>query len=169
MTWLLRVAMVAFVQHAAGERKDTVTTAVKMKGATKRLVDNLGVELAQLRRENAELTMKAELLSNEVRRLAPPKKPAIPEAGVSQREHHQDVKSRNAHRGEDLSQLVVHEIEGKKALDETMKNELLDRHNAYRCMHGAAPVTWDDTTALNAQSWATEIEVEMNHSPEHKG
>lgn len=168
MTWLLRIAMVAFMQYAAGEREEAVTTAIKMKSATKRLVDNLIVDLAQLRRENAELTMKAELLANEVRRLAPAEKPPAPKVTDSQRERHEDVKSKNAHRGDDLNQLMVHESEGKKAINEAMKNELLDRHNAFRCMHEATPMVWDDSIAQNAQSWATEVEGEMNHSPEDK-
>jgi len=61
----------ACVPLTMGERNEAVKTAIKMESATKTLVDNLIAELAQLRRENAEMTMKAELLANEVRRLSP--------------------------------------------------------------------------------------------------
>jgi len=69
--------------------------------------------------------------------------------------------------GRDLSQLAVDEIEGKNAVNGAMKKELLDRHNAYRCMHKAAPMRWDDKIAQNAQSWATKMKGRMKHSPGH--
>jgi len=71
MTWVLQMVMLAFVQCAAGERNEAVKTALKMESATKTLIDNLIAELGQLRRANAEMTMKAELLANEVKRLSP--------------------------------------------------------------------------------------------------
>jgi len=67
----MQVILMACVPLTMGERNEAVKTAIKMESATKTLVDNLIAELAQLRRENAEMTMKAELLANEVRRLSP--------------------------------------------------------------------------------------------------
>lgn len=32
--------------------------------------------------------------------------------------------------------------------------EMLDSHNAYRCMHNVPPMTWDSAIAENAQEWA---------------
>lgn len=32
--------------------------------------------------------------------------------------------------------------------------EVLDRHNLLRCMHGAPPLQWDDAIAASAQQWA---------------
>merc|ERR1719507_2158361 len=73
MMSLLGVVMMVSVYLGSAERNEAVKTAHKMESATKTLVDNLISELAQLRRENAEMTMKAELLANEVKRLSPSK------------------------------------------------------------------------------------------------
>jgi hypothetical protein len=32
--------------------------------------------------------------------------------------------------------------------------QVLDKHNVYRCMHGVPLLTWDDAVAANAQAWA---------------
>jgi hypothetical protein len=71
MVFVLRVAVVIFAKCVLAERNEAVKTALKMEDATKLLVDNLIAELAQLRRENAEMTMKAEMLAKEVKRLSP--------------------------------------------------------------------------------------------------
>jgi len=63
--------VVIFAKCVLAERNEAVKTALKMEDATKLLVDNLIAELAQLRRENAEMTMKAEMLAKEVKRLSP--------------------------------------------------------------------------------------------------
>jgi len=34
--------------------------------------------------------------------------------------------------------------------------DLLDRHNMYRCMHNAPALVWDEAIAANAQSWANQ-------------
>merc|ERR1719401_1214923 len=41
---------------------------------------------------------------------------------------------------------------------------VLDRHNQYRCMHGAPLMTWDDAIAANAQQYATSTGGQMRHS-----
>jgi len=66
--------------------------------------------------------------------------------------------------GKDLTPFMVDRIEGKNELDDATKKELLDRHNAYRCMHEAAPMTWDGTIAEVAQSWADKGKFE--HAPD---
>jgi len=71
MVFFFRVAVVVFAKCVLAERNEAVKTALKMEDATKLLVDNLIAELAQLRRENAEMTMKAEMLAKEVKRLSP--------------------------------------------------------------------------------------------------
>lgn len=42
--------------------------------------------------------------------------------------------------------------------------EVLDRHNLYRCMHDVPAMVWSDAIAANAQSWATETGGDMRHS-----
>jgi len=42
----------------------------------------------------------------------------------------------------------------KAAISSDEKKEMLDLHNMYRCMAGVPPLTWDDTLAKGAQSWA---------------
>jgi len=58
------------VSMASGERNEALNAALQMESATRTLVDNLIAELSELRRENADITMKAELLANEVTRLS---------------------------------------------------------------------------------------------------
>merc|ERR1719159_120273 len=41
---------------------------------------------------------------------------------------------------------------------------VFDQHNVYRCMHGLADFTWDDTIAANAQLYATSTGGQMQHS-----
>mmetsp|Transcript_57706 Transcript_57706/g.114497 ORF Transcript_57706/g.114497 Transcript_57706/m.114497 type:complete len:221 (-) Transcript_57706:165-827(-) len=71
MVFFFRIAVVVFAKCVLAERNEAVKTALKMEDATKLLVDNLIAEMAQLRRENAEMTMKAEILAKEVKRLSP--------------------------------------------------------------------------------------------------
>mmetsp|Transcript_34257 Transcript_34257/g.86627 ORF Transcript_34257/g.86627 Transcript_34257/m.86627 type:complete len:500 (-) Transcript_34257:315-1814(-) len=55
------------------------------------------------------------------------------------------------------------------ALDNaTSMQEILDRHNKYRCLHGAPPMSWNDEIAQNAQAWATSTLGEMQQSPWHR-
>merc|ERR1719413_37434 len=42
--------------------------------------------------------------------------------------------------------------------------QVLDKHNQYRCMHGLPDLEWDDRVAEKAQSWADK--GELVHSPE---
>jgi len=83
MTWILGLFVAALMHCVVGERNEAVKTEAKMEGATKTLVDNLIAELAQLHRENAELSMRAEHLATELRRLSPPERPLPPEETVS--------------------------------------------------------------------------------------
>jgi hypothetical protein len=41
---------------------------------------------------------------------------------------------------------------------------ILDRHNEYRCMHGVAPLRWNDAIAQHAAKWAKESGGRMVHS-----
>merc|ERR1719411_558718 len=65
----MRIVVAFLVKCAFAERNEAVKTAMKMGSATKTLVDNLITELAQLRRENAEMIMATESLENEIKRL----------------------------------------------------------------------------------------------------
>merc|ERR1712008_290013 len=67
----VQVVVLASLQFAVGERNEATKQALKHESATKTLVDNLLSELAQLRRENAEKTMAAEVMAKEIRRLQP--------------------------------------------------------------------------------------------------
>jgi len=72
MVFFFRIAVVVFAKCVLAERNEAVKTALKkMEDATTLLVDNLIAEVAQLRRGNAEMTMKAEILAKEVKRLSP--------------------------------------------------------------------------------------------------
>lgn len=61
--WILPLTLVLL---ASSERNEAVKTARQMESATRTLVDNLIAELSELRRKNADITMKAELLAKEV-------------------------------------------------------------------------------------------------------
>mmetsp|Transcript_33846 Transcript_33846/g.85785 ORF Transcript_33846/g.85785 Transcript_33846/m.85785 type:complete len:424 (+) Transcript_33846:76-1347(+) len=50
------------------------------------------------------------------------------------------------------------------SLDGAMQG-ILNRHNKYRCMHGAPLMTWSAEIAQNAQEWATSTQGQMQHSP----
>merc|ERR1712008_130643 len=67
----VQVGGLASLQFAVGERNEATKQALKHESATKTFVDNLLSELAQLRRENAEKTMAAEVIAKEIRRLQP--------------------------------------------------------------------------------------------------
>lgn len=69
MMWVLQMVMVASVQIACGERNENGKGAVNMGTSTEGLVHRLLDELAQLRRQNAELIMSAEVQRNEIKRL----------------------------------------------------------------------------------------------------
>jgi len=43
------------------------------------------------------------------------------------------------------------------------KDGILHDHNIARCMHGASPLTWSDSLASHAQSWADTIKGDMRH------
>jgi hypothetical protein len=71
MTWILRLAVVAFVQYALGERDERVRMALKT---------------------DAELTMKAEVLAAEVTKLEPPRRAPSPMAAESPQKSRSDSK-----------------------------------------------------------------------------
>lgn len=50
-----------------------------------------------------------------------------------------------------MSALLVRDVAA--ALSAEMQ-EVLDKHNIYRCMHGVPAFTWDDAIATSAQTWA---------------
>eukprot|EP00928_Gymnodinium_smaydae_P035216 TRINITY_DN2481_c1_g1_i9.p1 TRINITY_DN2481_c1_g1~~TRINITY_DN2481_c1_g1_i9.p1 ORF type:complete len:252 (-),score=40.26 TRINITY_DN2481_c1_g1_i9:192-947(-) len=46
------------------------------------------------------------------------------------------------------------DICGRAALTDAEKQQMLERHNLYRCMHDVDLMTWDDSIAETAQTWA---------------
>eukprot|EP00294_Goniomonas_avonlea_P013752 CAMPEP_0114553636 /NCGR_PEP_ID=MMETSP0114-20121206/7775_1 /TAXON_ID=31324 /ORGANISM="Goniomonas sp, Strain m" /LENGTH=347 /DNA_ID=CAMNT_0001738615 /DNA_START=12 /DNA_END=1055 /DNA_ORIENTATION=+ len=50
--------------------------------------------------------------------------------------------------------LMIEEPVVLTAFDNDLKTKILDQHNAYRCMHGANPLTWDSALEASANTWA---------------
>jgi len=49
---------------------------------------------------------------------------------------------------------IVAALYGAAQAITTEMQAVLDKHNVYRCMHGVPLLTWNDTIAKNAQTWA---------------